>query len=248
MIVIFPFEKELYEQAHIDVDFVGHPLLDCVRPALSRDKAFQEFSLTPGVLTIGLLPGSRMSEVARNLPPLLKAAPAIARQLHPVQFIIPVAPGLDSRKVSAMVKPVDPVVVRVVRNSMYDVMHISDLLLVASGTATVEAAIVGTPMVVVYRVSPLSYLLGRLLIKVTNIGMVNIIANKTIVPELVQGDLNPEKVTHTVVNMLRDSVALETMKRALRDVKDKLGSPGASHRAAQAIDTLMQQIEPNGQL
>ncbi|MFH0812418.1 MAG: lipid-A-disaccharide synthase [Pseudomonadota bacterium] len=247
MIVIFPFEKEFYEKAHIDVAFVGHPLLDSVQSHLSRDEAFCQFALLPGVLTIGLLPGSRMSEVTRNLPPLLKAVPLISRQLNSVQFIIPAAPGLDSDKIKGMVSPEGPIV-RVVEDNIYDVMQISDLLLVASGTATVEAAIMGTPMVVVYRVSPFSYLLGKLLINVKNIGMVNIIAKKTIVPELIQGDLNPKQIATTVLSILRDSSAREIMKKELVEVRKKLGNPGASLHAAHIITTLIHELGHDEQL
>lgn len=247
MIVIFPFEKEFYEKAHIDVAFVGHPLLDSVQSHLSRDEAFRQFALLPGVLTIGLLPGSRMSEVTRNLPPLLKAVPLISRQLNSVQFIIPAAPGLDSDKIKGMVSPEGPIV-RVVEDNIYDVMQISDLLLVASGTATVEAAIMGTPMVVVYRVSPFSYLLGKLLINVKNIGMVNIIAKKTIVPELIQGDLNPKQIATTVLSILRDPPAREIMKKELVEVRKKLGNPGASLHAAHIITTLIHELGHDEQL
>ncbi|RLA92324.1 MAG: lipid-A-disaccharide synthase, partial [Deltaproteobacteria bacterium] len=199
MIVIFPFEKKFYQEANIDVDFVGHPLLDSIRPRFSRDEAFRKFSLNPELTTIGLLPGSRMSEINRHLPPMLKAIPLISRKLQPVQFIIPVAPGLDFKKIKNLTFSQNQNL-RVVENSIYEVMQIADLLLVASGTATVEATIIGTPMIVVYRVSPFTYLLGKMLIKVKNIGMVNIIAGKTIVPELIQKDLNPEKITHTVLS------------------------------------------------
>ena len=247
MIVIFPFEKEFYEKAHIDVAFVGHPLLDSVQSHLSRDEAFRQFALLPGVLTIGLLPGSRMSEVTRNLPPLLKAVPLISRQLNSVQFIILAAPGLDSDKIKGMVSPEGPIV-RVVEDNIYDVMQISDLLLVASGTATVEAAIMGTPMVVVYRVSPFSYLLGKLLINVKNIGMVNIIAKKTIVPELIQGDLNPKQIATTVLSILRDPSAREIMKKELVEVRKKLGNPGASLHAAHIITTLIHELGHDEQL
>ena len=244
MIVIFPFEKKFYQEANIDVDFVGHPLLDSIRPQFSRDEAFRKFSLNPELTTIGLLPGSRMSEINRHLPPMLKAIPLISRKLQPVQFIIPVAPGLDFKKIENLTFSQNQNL-RVVENSIYEVMQIADLLLVASGTATVEATIIGTPMIVVYRVSPFTYLLGKMLIKVKNVGMVNIIAGKTIVPELIQKDLNPEKITHTVLSILKNPKILKEMRKELAKVRKKIGKPGASSRAARIINEILQQNDIN---
>ncbi|MBN2468579.1 MAG: lipid-A-disaccharide synthase [Deltaproteobacteria bacterium] len=237
MLVIFPFEKTFYQRAHVDVEFVGHPLLDSVDPRMSRKAACEQFSLDPDATTIGLLPGSRMSEIRRHLPPLLKAIPLIARQIHPVQFILPVAPGLNRKEIEAMVEHRDTTI-RIVDNAIYEAMQFADTLLVASGTATVEAAIVGTPMVVLYRVSPLTYLLGKFLIKIKNIGMVNIIAGKTVVPELVQKDVNPETIAGTVVRIIESPSLRADMKKELASVRRKLGDPGASRRAARIIANL----------
>jgi len=239
MIVIFPFEKTIYEEAQIDVDFVGHPLLDSIRSQFSREEAFQQFSLTSGVTTIGLLPGSRMNEVKRHLPQMIRAISLISKQINPVQFIIPVAPGLDLGEVQNLVGSKRENI-RVVENNIYDVMRISDVVIVASGTATIEAAIMGAPMIVVYRVSPLTYLLGKMLIKVKNIGMVNIIAGKTVVPELIQKDVTPEKITSAVVQILENPSKQEEIKKELSNLKEKIGNPGASLRAAQIIISLLQ--------
>ena len=248
MIVIFPFEKKIYEEANIDVDFVGHPLLDSIRSQFSREEAFQKFSLTSGVTTIGLLPGSRMNEVKRHLHPMLEAIPLISKQINPVQFIIPVAPGLDWGEVQNLVGSGKHENIRVVENNIYDVMRISDVVIVASGTATVEAAIMGAPMIVVYRVSPLTYLLGKLLIKVKNIGMVNIIAGKTVVPELIQKDVTPEKIASAVLQILENPSKQEEIKKELSSLKEKIGNPGASFRAAQIIISLLQRYAHNGKL
>ena len=247
MIVIFPFEKKFYEEAKIDVDFVGHPLLDAIRSQFSREEAFQKFSLTPGVTTIGLLPGSRMNEIKRHLPPMIEAISLISKQINPVQFIIPVAPGLDWGEVQNLVGSKRENI-RVVENNIYDVMRISDVVIVASGTATIEAAIMGAPMIVVYRVSPLTYLLGKMLIKVKNIGMVNIIAGKTVVPELIQKDVTPEKITSAVVQILENPSKQEEIKKELSSLKEKIGNPGASFRAAQIIISLLQRYAYNGKL
>jgi len=247
MIVIFPFEKAIYEEAQIDVDFVGHPLLDAIRSQFSREEAFQQFSLSSGVTTIGLLPGSRMNEVKRHLPPMIEAIPLISKRINPVQFIIPVAPGLDLGEVQNLVGSKSENI-RVVENNIDDVMRISDVVIVASGTATIEAAIMGAPMIVVYRVSPLTYLLGKMLIKIKNIGMVNIIAGKTVVPELIQKDVTPEKITSAVVQILENPSKQEEIKKELSSLKEKIGNPGASFRAAQIIMSLLQRLNYNGNL
>lgn len=239
MIVIFPFEEEFYEKAKVAVRFVGHPLLDSVRPQLSRDEAFRRFGLTSGMTTIGLLPGSRRSEVRRLLPPMVKALPRIADRIKPVQFIMALAPGLDREEIERLIGP-QRGTVRIVENSIYEVMHCADLLLVASGTATVEGAIMGVPMIVVYRVSPLSYLLARVLIKVKNIAMVNIIAERTIAPELIQEACNPETIADQVTALLHDQATVAEIRQELARVKQKLGEPGASRRAAEVVLEFLQ--------
>ncbi|HJX30545.1 MAG TPA: lipid-A-disaccharide synthase, partial [Thermodesulfobacteriota bacterium] len=161
--------------------------------------------------------------------------------------IIPVAPGLDWEEVQNLVGSKRENI-RVVENNIYDVMRISDVVIVASGTATIEAAIMGAPMIVVYRVSPFTYLLGKMLIKVKNIGMVNIIAGKTVVPELIQRDVTPEKITSAVVQILENPFKQEEMKKELSSVKEKIGNPGASLRAAQIIISLLQGHAYNGKL
>jgi len=245
MIVIFSFEEMLYKKSNIDVEFVGHPLLDSVRPNFSCEAALKKFTLSPGVTTIGLLPGSRLSEIKRLLPSKVAAIPSISKHITPVQFIIPVAPGLDVGEIQTLVGNKRENI-RVVENNIYDVMQISDLVIVASGTATIEAAIMGAPMIVVYRVSPLTYILGKMLIKVKNIAMVNIVAGKTVVPELIQKDVTPEKITRAVVQMLENPSKRDEIKKELSKVKEKIGNPGASFRAAQIIKNLLQRYDNHG--
>jgi len=234
MIVIFPFEKELYQKRGVEVEFVGHPLLDSIPSPSSRKKISDKFSLNPEIPTIGLLPGSRSTEIQRNFPPMVKAIPLIRENINPVQFIIPVAPGI---KVEEIKRFIDYSVenLLIIKDNIYEVMQVADLLIVASGTATLEATIIGTPMIIVYRVSPLTYLLGKMLIKVKNIGMVNIIAGKTVVPELIQNDLKPEKIARLASELLNSPERLNEIKKELHRVKGKLGEPGASLRAAKII-------------
>jgi lipid-A-disaccharide synthase len=193
MVVFFPFEVPIYKAAGVDVEWVGHPLLDMVKPSLSRESAVRQFGLDPKRRTIALLPGSRMHEVSRLLPPLLASAHLLEKEVPDLQFIIPLAPGIPRAALLPFMKKA-PVVVKLVEGWTYDVMNISELLISASGTATLEAAILGKPMVIVYKVSMPSYWIGRLLVHVDHIGLVNLLARERIVPEFLQGDAIPEKV------------------------------------------------------
>jgi lipid-A-disaccharide synthase len=175
-----------------------------------------------------------MSEISRHLPTLLEALPLIEKNAGPAQFILPVAPGIVRNDIMNMIGP-DHQNLRVVEDNIYDVMQTADLLLVASGTVTVEAMIMAVPMIVMYRVSPLTYFLGRLLIKVDHIGMVNIIAGKKVVPELIQKDFNPKRIAHTVTEMVKDPLTLQKIREELAAARKRIGNPGASARAARVI-------------
>ncbi|HNU71406.1 MAG TPA: lipid-A-disaccharide synthase, partial [Thermodesulfobacteriota bacterium] len=226
--------------AGVDVTFVGHPLLDSVKSCFSRREALSYFGLTPGKPTIALLPGSRPSEIQMNFPALLKSVPLVVQQLETVQFIVPVAPGLDIDRILALTKPYDAWV-HVIKGHVHDILNISELALVASGTATMETAIIGTPMIIVYRVSPITYLLGRLLIRTKNIGMVNIMAGKTIVPELIQSQCNPDRIAEAVLQLMQDPEKRHTIKQELASLRNSLGKPGASQRAAEVIHTFLKE-------
>ncbi len=165
MIVLFPFEVPLYEKAGVEVEWVGHPLLDIVKPSLQPGEAFRRFGLDPGRRTVALLPGSRTHEIERLLPVLLAAARHLQREVPDLQFVIPVAPGMSKEDLSARTRNV-PVPVTLVEGYPYDVMNLAELLITASGTATLEATVLKKPMVILYRVSFFSYLVGRLLVRV----------------------------------------------------------------------------------
>ena len=242
MIVLFPFEVPLYEAAEVDVEWVGHPLLDTVRPALSKEKAFQQFGLDPKRRTIGLLPGSRMHEVERLLPPLLASADVLQREIPDLQFVIPLAPGIPKTILSPCMKNIS-VPVKVVEGFTYDAMNLSELLIVASGTATLEGAILGKPMVIIYKVSLPSYWIARALIRVDHIGLVNLVAEKEIAPELIQKDVNPRRIADEAFRILRDPILSRKMVESMGEVRQKLGEPGAAQRAAHIVVSLLQEAD-----
>jgi lipid-A-disaccharide synthase len=232
MAVILPFETSMYDEVNLDVHFVGHPLLDVVKRNFSRDDALREFGLINRGTIIGILPGSRESEVAKLLPDMMKAAVILKERISSVQFVLPLADTLKHDFIGDMLNQYS-VDVTVIKDNVYDVIGISDIVMVASGTATLETALLETPMVIVYKVSPLSYFIGRIIINVDHIGMVNIIAGKKVVPEFIQNDANPENIANEIYDILSNTPRMDTMKRDLSQIREKLGSPGAAARAAE---------------
>ncbi len=231
MAVILPFEASLYNEAGVNTEFVGHPLLDVVEAKYSRKEAILKFGLKEGVTTVGILPGSRQSEVARLLPEMLKAAEIIEKKLKPVQFVLPLADTLDIAFVSQIISEYS-IKVELIRNEVYDVISCADIAMVASGTATLETALMETPMIIIYKVSAPSYYVGKMVINVDHIGLVNIIAGKTVVPELIQDEASPEKIAAMVMDIITDSKRMADIKTELSKIRDMLGSPGAAERTA----------------
>ncbi len=242
MIVLFPFEVPLYETAGVDVEWVGHPLLDIVKPTLSKEEAFREFGLDPARRTIGLLPGSRIHEIERLLPPLLASAQLLQKDIPDLQFVIPLAPGISKALLSSQIQNIS-FPVKVVEGFTYDVMNVSELLIMASGTATLEGAILGKPMIIIYKVSVPSYWVGRALIRVNHIGLVNLVAEKGIAPELIQKDVNPERIADEAFRILRDPILSRKMAESMDEVRQKLGEPGAAQRAAEIIVSILHESE-----
>ncbi len=240
MIVLFPFEVPLYEAAGVDVEWVGHPLLDTVKPTLSREKAFQQFGLDPKRRTVALLPGSRMHEVERLLPPLLASACLLQKEIPDLQFVIPLAPGIPKTILSSWMENIS-VPVKVVEGFTYDVMNLSELLIAASGTVTLEGAILGKPMIIIYKVSFPSYWIARALIRVDHIGLVNLVAEKEIAPELIQKEVNPQRIADEAFRILRDPILSRKMAESMGEVRQKLGEPGAAQRAAHIVLSLMKE-------
>ena len=233
VLVIFPFEEALYRDAGVPVEFVGHPLVDLARAQEPKESFLREIGLDGSRPIVALLPGSRPNEVHRLLPVMRDAAAQISRQLREAQFVVARAPSLDDRLFSSVrwtgTKPIE------VLARTDDVLAVADVAVTASGTATVQAALHGRPMVVVYRLSPLTYRLGRRFVHVDTFAMVNLIAGRRIVPELIQDDCTPENVSREVLSLLTDAARFEATRAALKDVRQKLGAPGASGRAAEAV-------------
>lgn len=231
MAVILPFEAQIYDKSKLDVSFVGHPLLDVVKKKYYREEALKKFGLEEGRTTIGILPGSRESEVKKLLPEMLKAAGILKDRIASVQFVLPLADTLNIGFVLRIIGQY-PVEVKIIKDDIYDVIGISDVVMVASGTATLETALLETPMVIIYKVSPLSYYIGRMFINVNNIGLVNIIAGKTIVPEFVQNKATASNIAKEISDILANRSRMDRIKEELSRVKENLGTPGANMKTA----------------
>jgi lipid-A-disaccharide synthase len=238
MAVILPFEAPLYEQAGVDVEFVGHPLLDILDQGLTRDRARRRLGIAADALFIGLLPGSREREVKSLLPPLVGAAEILAADFPRARFMIPLAAAIDKEIVQGY-SAQSRLPIEIVEGKTFEVMKAADLLLIASGTATLEGAIAGTPMVIIYRLSLLSYLIGRMLIKVKCIGLANIVVGRRVVPELIQGEVTPQRIALEAKKILQDQARRKEIKDEFLLITDKLGGKGASHRVARIALQMM---------
>jgi lipid-A-disaccharide synthase len=233
MLVILPFEKDYYERNGVDVDYVGHPLLDSVRVTESRDDFCSRYQFDPSQPIIALLPGSRHSEIKYILPPMLDAARLLNRSQPQLQFALPLAKTFSIDEIGTHFHPVRNL--KLIENDTYNALSASELAVVASGTATLETAIIGTPLIIVYRASTLNWRIFRPLINVPFVGMPNLIAGREIAPELLQGDMNPERLAAQITAMLNDRKWLARLRADLAEVRQELGSANASERAASRI-------------
>ncbi len=237
MVVILPFEKDFYEAHGIRASFVGHPLVD--RLGRLPEKSGSDGSRPP---VIGWMPGSRNSEVSRLLPIMVNAAKALREDLKgQVSYRVPVAPGISARRIGESFEKAG-VPVEISREESARVMSQCDLIVMASGTATLEAALLEVPAIIVYKVSFLSYLLGRLMIRVPWIGLANIVAGKEVYPELIQYEATPERVVETCLVLIREPDKLKKVREELRNIRAKLGVPGASKRTAEVIYRYVSEI------
>jgi lipid-A-disaccharide synthase len=233
VLVIFPFEEEIYRRAGVPVEWVGHPLLDVSSDVEPRATFLGRLGLDPAKPVVALLPGSRINEVNAILPGLVEASRIIHERLPGAQFVLARAPHLSDElfaKLSARAPSI-----AMIDDATDNVLAAADVALMASGTVTVQAALRECPMVVVYRLSPLTYRLGRPFVRVDTFAMANLVAGRQVVPELVQDDFTPDAVARRALPLLEDRGTAEAMRADLRAVRAKLGTPGASRRAAEAV-------------
>lgn len=232
MNVIFPFEAEIYRKAGINVEFVGHPLAEHLGTRGTRREFFEKHGLEPGKKLLALFPGSRPQEIEKILPVMVETARRLERSHH-TQAALGVSANLGAAAVNAFVPGDAPV--KILEHATHDLMAFADVAIVTSGTATLETGWFGTPMIVVYRTSPLTFLIGRLLVNVPWIGLVNIVAGKKIVAEFIQWHMTADRLAAEAGSLLDDPSRAAAMRRDLSVIREKLGGPGASQRVARGI-------------
>jgi lipid-A-disaccharide synthase len=229
--VIFPFEAPIFEKEGLAVTFVGHPLIDMAVPTMSREQAQSKFGLRTDCRTVGLFPGSRKREITLLLPIMLESASRLKKSFPDLQFILPRASSVDRSLLDQFLIDSDIEVI-VIEGKNYDVMQVCDAIIAASGTVTMEIALFGIPMAIIYKVAELTYRIGQLLVELDTYGICNIVAGRKIVQELIQHDVTSEKITAEISRILEDESYSSTMRAQLLDVKQKLGEPGAAGRVA----------------
>lgn len=242
MAVIFPFELPFYEAYGVPATYVGHPLAGKVKPSMSRSEALKKYGLTDAsanasvnaqsdfgsLPVIGLLPGSRANEIKRLMPVILESARRLNLEFPAARFFLFQAASVEDAAISAQLAGVADLDLRVIRGQDYDALQCCDTVITVSGTATLEIALLGIPMVIVYRLAPLSYWLGRLLVKVPFIGLPNILAGKGVVREFIQHEATPANIAGEIALILQDSTYAESQRQALLTIRDKLGDRNGS--------------------
>lgn len=241
VVVAFPFEEEFYIRRGVNAHFVGHPLLDELKPVEDRAALRAEMGAGMGHTLLGLVPGSRQAEVARMLPEMLDAV-KIIRAKKPVKVVIPAAESIDPSYIREKVEA-DGVEAAVVRGRTWEVMSACDFLVCKSGTSTLQAAIAGTPMVIVYKADALSYFLAKLLSHVKWAGLPNLIAGREIVPELIQRKATAKNIAETAIPFLEDAGRRERARAELEKVRESLGEPGAADRAARIMADYLRKLK-----
>ena len=237
MLVVFPFEEKLYKDAGVDVEFVGHPLLERIKEYnfLSKEELYAKFNLDKKKEILLILPGSRNHEVEKIFPECIKAAEKLAAEFN-MQVVAACSPNIDESILGSITSSHN---FKIIKGYTYDLLKYSKIGIVKSGTSTLEAGLLELPMVIVYKTSYLTYLIGKNLIKVDNIGMANIIAGEKVAVELIQHEVNKELVYKECKKLLSDKNLYNSIKNKLSGIKEKIGSEGASKKAAKAIYALM---------
>ena len=243
MAVILPFEQQFYQERGMTAEFVGHPLMDSVRTSMTREQFLSRNNIEEGKTIIGLLPGSRKKEIASMLPVFLKAAALFCHEQEKDEyvFLLPLARTLSIKDLENNGLAETKLDVRVIDVDRYDMMAACDATMATSGTVTLELAILGVPMVVAYRIAPITYFLGRRLIKVPYVSLVNLVADRKIVPELLQDNATPENICSALTDLVLTTESRKLMRRELASVCEQLGGPGASSRVAQLALEIVRQ-------
>ena len=244
MFVILPFEEKLYLDAGVDAEFLGHPFVDLVRPSLTRKESQKKYSLSPKLKTIGLLPGSRMNEINSLLNVMVQAAEKIRAELGSCRFLLPVADSIDPDLIRQRLGD-NPLGIQLIEGQSYDVMNSCDMLIIASGSATLEAGIIGCPMVIIYKLNPLTYFLAKLLVNAPLVGLVNIVAEEEVVPELIQNQVTAENISAEVLAVLRAPEKEKAIRDRLLKIKNTLGKPGVMKVVAKRISVFMDRLSAN---
>jgi len=234
MIVLFDFEKELYKKHGVDAEFVGHPLLDRVHLTMTKEEFLDAFYIKNKKPIIGLLPGSRNSEVEKMLPVMIESAKIIYKEFPEAQFLVLSASNVDINTYHNLIRA-SGLPILMLDSQHYNAIANSDVGLIASGTATLEAGILNTPMLIVYKVSFLTWAYARLMIKIPYIGLVNVVAGKKVAPEFVQFGAKPGPIAKETISLLKNKEKYNRVKQGLSQIKTHLGLPGASRRAAEII-------------
>ena len=232
MLVILPFEEEIYRRHGVDVEFVGHPLLDRVHPRMARGAFFAKYGLEVNRPLVALLPGSRRKELNYILPIVCEAVDRILKQKPDTQFVLPVAAGLKRDFVAKFLagRPI-----RLVEGDTYDAIRYARAAIVASGTATLETALLGTPEVIVYRIGRATWLLGKLLLKVRMFGLVNIILGEEVVPELYQDRMTPDSVAEVTLKLMDDVWTQSSIRGNYEKLRRRLGTGDVANKVADAV-------------
>lgn len=238
MAVVFPFEEDFYRQHHVPVEFVGHPLIDEVKPSSDRASLLAEFGLDNARPVVGLFPGSRRSEIRRLLSILLQSAECLKLKYPGIRFLLPLAPGLTQTDIQDYLLHHPDLPVQVIRERTYDVMSACDVIITVSGTVTLEIALMGTPLLIINKVAWLTYVIVRKLLKIKHIGLCNLVANKRIAPELIQNDATPAKICQTTVELIEAPSRREQMRNELGKIEMLLGKKGGIENAARLVMTM----------
>lgn len=240
MAVLFPFEEAFYQKANMPVRFVGNPLVDEVKASMSIEATNEKFGLDANLKTIGLFPGSRRSEIYKLLPTELESARLIHLQYPNTQFIIPLAKSVSVEELQPMLAPYSDLPIHIVHSHIHDVMQCCHSIIGASGTVTLETALMTTPMVIIYKMSNLTFKIMKRMITIPHIGLPNIVAGEEVVKELLQDDANPEKISNEILLMLNDDQYHQQITNKLKDIRSKLGTSGGSEKVAQLAYEMLQ--------